>query len=58
MSAAAHIYLAIVFIGLGIALMQHGEAMTGTYSFWTRLLATAIGCGLLYWGGFFAKVAA
>lgn len=58
MSAAAMLYLALVALGLGLILGKHGEPKTGKYSFWLQLAASAIPCGLLYWGGFFARVPA
>jgi hypothetical protein len=54
MSAPALIYLALVILGLGIVLAKDGEPKTGKHSFWWQLVGTAIPCGLLYWGGFFA----
>ena len=46
------IYLMIVAVGLGIALVLHGKPRDG-HSFWTQLISSVIALGLLYWGGFF-----
>lgn len=46
-------YLALTFIGLGMAAEQHGKPKTGTHSFWATLIATALLLGLLWAGGFF-----
>lgn len=47
------IYLALTFVGLGLAWERDGRPKTGEYSVVTDLIATAIVCGLLYAGGFF-----
>lgn len=46
------IYLAIVFIGLGVTIARHGQ--TREYDALNALISTALGLSLLYWGGFFA----
>lgn len=58
MSTPAIIYLVLTMLGLGVAIEKNGQPRTGKHSFVTTLIVTAITCGLLYWGGFFAKVAA
>lgn len=55
MSTPAIIYLAFVFLSLGVSMANHGKPKKGTESFWTSLIAVGISCGLLYWGGFFGK---
>lgn len=49
------VYLALVMMGVGVALAKHGEPRT-PYSAWGTLLATAICLGLLWAGGFFAPL--
>lgn len=49
------IYLTLMFLGLGIAIEQHGKPKEGITNFWVTFLATAISVSLLAWGGFFAK---
>lgn len=46
------IYLALSFIGLGVALAKHGEPR-GDYNFWHTLIAFLIEIGLLYGAGLF-----
>lgn len=58
MSAPALIYLACLFIATGIALSNHGTPRRGNYSFWLSMVGNSAVVGLLYWGGFFAKVPA
>jgi hypothetical protein len=48
------IYLALVFIGLGLGLARHGQPKTGVHNIWSDIIATALVCGLLWWGGFFS----
>ena len=47
-------YIALTAMGLGIALVKHGEPRE-PYSFLTQIIAAAIGLGLLYAGGFFSQ---
>lgn len=56
MSYPAMIYLALVFLGLGIHLAKDGQPRTDKYSFGWQLLSVVIGLFLLYWGGFFDVV--
>lgn len=49
-------YLALIVLGLGMALAQHGEPRTGsdrTHNFFTSLIAAAISVWLLWAGDFF-----
>lgn len=48
------IYLAFAALGLLVAANQHEKPRTGRGNFWVNLTGTAVGFGLLYWGGFFA----
>lgn len=54
MEAPQFIYLAIVMLGLGIGMGQHGKPKTGRHSFWDELVGALIALSLLSWGGFFA----
>ena len=56
MSTPALIYLALTFLGLGVAAERSGKPRTGKHSFWLTVVSSLIGCGLLYWGGFFQQV--
>jgi hypothetical protein len=56
MSTPALIYLALTFIGLGVAAEKSGKPRTGNHSFCATAVSSLIGCGLLYWGGFFSQV--
>jgi hypothetical protein len=47
------ILLILVGMGLGIALVKHGEENKRKYNFWLEALSSAIMLALLYWGGFF-----
>lgn len=58
MSTPALIWLALAFVGLLAAAHMHGKPMTGKHSLWWRLVGLTISAGLLYWGGFFARVGA
>lgn len=53
MKLPAIIYIIISAINLLAAANLHGQPRSN-YNFWTLLLGTAIGTGLLFWGGFFA----
>lgn len=58
MSAPAIIWLALVAFSALAAAHLHGTPRTGKHSLWVNLVSTAIGGGLFYWGGLFARVAA
>lgn len=58
MSAPALIYLAISILGLGMTWAKNGEPKDGKHSLGVHLIGCAIAWGLLYWGGFFDRVAA
>ena len=45
-------YLALVFIGLGIAAAKHGE-LEGRHNFWITLFSTLVVLFILYKGSFF-----
>jgi hypothetical protein len=45
-------YLALIFLGLGIAIAKHGEP-SKPHNFFTSLIATGLSLWLLYMGGFF-----
>lgn len=47
------IYLALVFMSLGIVATRNGEPRD-PYSFGRQLFSTALALGLLWWGGFFS----
>lgn len=49
------IYLAMVFMALGLALAKHGEPRTGKINFFSSLFSGIMMLALLYWGGFFTK---
>jgi len=46
------IYLAFVFLGLGITMVNHGKPRSAE-DFWTTLIAQVLTVLLLWWGGFF-----
>jgi len=46
-------YLALLTVGLGMTLQQHGKPKTGNESIWISLTASSIALFLLYMGGFF-----
>jgi hypothetical protein len=48
------IYLAILFLSVCSHASKNGQPRTGTYDLGTALFASALICGLLYWGGFFS----
>lgn len=58
MSTPAMIWLALAAMSLLLNANLHGKPRNEKHSFWTSLIALAIAGSLLYWGGFFAKVAA
>lgn len=45
-------WIALAAMGVGIALVQHGQPRKPTDA-WSILIGTAISSGLLYAGGFF-----
>ena len=49
-------YLALVFIGLGVAAAKHGEPCTGCYSIWTDLFGSALSLFIHYKGNFFVPI--
>lgn len=53
MSTPAVIYLALTFLGLGLAIAKHGEPRPPLNA-WGVIIGTSVVCGLLYWGGFFS----
>lgn len=46
-------YLALIFIGLGIAATRHDEPRTDHYNFWMTLFGCIITLFILYKGNFF-----
>ena len=46
--------LALYMLGIGMEWAKHGEPKTGRHNVWTTLIATALGFGILWFGGFFA----
>lgn len=47
------IYLALIFLGLGLALARHGQPQTGKHNFWHSAIGVTIVLYTLYSGGFF-----
>lgn len=47
------IFLAWLFLSVGISLAKDGEPREGNHSFWIALLSAALQIFLLYKGGFF-----
>ena len=47
------IYLALIFLGLGLEMTRHGKPKEGTYNVKHTVIATVIGLTLLWGGGFF-----
>jgi len=47
------IILAIIFMGLGLDLANHGLPKDGKYNFFSSLIASSVFLICLYWGGFF-----
>lgn len=56
MSTPALIYLALVCVGLGVSATKNGQPRAGKHSFIGAVVGTGVILGLLYWGGFFARV--
>ena len=46
-------YLAIVCIGLGIGITQHGQVKTEKKNAWNIIIGTALQMAIMYCGGFF-----
>ena len=53
MGLPQYIWLALTFMGAGLALVYHGKPKEGTHNFFIGLFGTLLYAGLLYWGGFF-----
>lgn len=53
MTAPQITLIAILALGLGLALAKHGEPITGKHNFWGTLIGDAILVSILIWGGFF-----
>jgi hypothetical protein len=51
--AAQLTMIALVVIGLGISLPEHGSPKKGNNNFAVTVFNTAIGQSILYWGGFY-----
>ena len=47
------IIIVLYSLSLGIAMVKHGEPMTGRHSFPLSLCSVAALMALLWWGGFF-----
>ncbi len=47
------IYIALIFMSLGLELSKHGEEKKGKHNFWTKLIVMSGICFVLYMGGFF-----
>ena len=47
------VWIVISGIGLGIALVKHGEPRQSNYNFWVTLMSLGIEVLILYKGGFF-----
>jgi len=48
------IYLALIFLTIGINLARDGQPRNVNYSFSAAVIAASISFSLLYWGGFFS----
>lgn len=48
-------YLAILLIGLGISLADHGKPQTGSKNFFVTAIAAGLLLTLLAFGGFFGR---
>lgn len=48
------LYVALLFISLGVNIALHGKPKDGTHNFWTALVGAVIQITLLTWGGFFS----
>jgi hypothetical protein len=47
------IYVAMLFMGLGVSLKEHGEPKRGTNNAWYSIIGVIIQLVLLSFGGFF-----
>lgn len=47
------IYLALIFMGIEIAVSKYGKQKLGTYGIWEILIGPVMVLSLLWWGGFF-----
>jgi hypothetical protein len=47
------IWLILNFVGIGVALSQHGQPRKGKHNFFATVIATFIEMLILYYGGFF-----
>lgn len=47
------IYLALLFIGLGMTITEHGNDKKGKHNAWDSIIAQLIIVVVLYYGGFF-----
>lgn len=47
------IYLALSFMGIGMAIKEHGEEKKGKHNAWISLISALICWCILYSGGFF-----
>lgn len=47
------VFVAWLFLALGISMAEHGKPRTGYTSFWTALISSALQLLLLWGGGFF-----
>jgi len=52
MEAPQIIMIVLYSLALFNGLINHGKLKTGRESFFTNLVAIALECGILYWGGF------
>lgn len=50
------VMLALLFIGIGIGLSDHGKPKTGENSFWSVLIGQVLLFSILWWGGFFDNI--
>ena len=47
------VYLALLFIGIGLAWERHGKPKEGDNNAWIDLISQMVIILILYWGGFF-----
>jgi hypothetical protein len=57
MSTPAIIYIVWLALCMCAKLSMHGKPIVGKHDFRWSLFINSLLCALLYWGGFFAKVA-